>query len=129
MSTRCIIAIALNNHYESIICYNQGHDFSGGAGPTLRRLYTTSQKVKALIDLGDLSTIAPLKPLHRKNQESWTKAKPSKVRSQHDLITRAATHGAELIYLYIRGQWHTIDTTQEGERPKARIHPFCRQRY
>ena len=53
MSTKCLIAIKENdNEYTSICCHNNGYPRL--VIETLRDFYNTDEKVKALIDLGDI---------------------------------------------------------------------------
>lgn len=56
MSTRCIIAIKENDGtYRSIYCHHDG--YPSGVGDTLETYYTNRNKIEALMDLGDISSL------------------------------------------------------------------------
>ncbi|WP_271334781.1 hypothetical protein [Flavobacterium azizsancarii] len=55
MATRCFIAYKDGNIYKDIYCHNDGYlEYTGSI---LLEYYNTSERIKALLELGDLSFI------------------------------------------------------------------------
>lgn len=62
MATRCLIGCKdpNTNNIDYIYCHWDGYpQGEGGVGDTLKRFYTSKDKVKKLISLGDLSSLRP----------------------------------------------------------------------
>ena len=58
MSTNATIIMRDGNKYKSIYCHFDGY-IKGGVGQMLMEHYTTEDKVKQLIDLGNISYLQP----------------------------------------------------------------------
>lgn len=124
MSTQAVIAKKTGTGYKSIYCYHDG--YSEGVGAMLRRHYTDSRKVDALIGLGDISCLGKeigcsksdhgfgdagyvadwTLAYHRDRREAWKDTKPHRFKTIRALETYA--YGtAKYLYLYKNGKWET----------------------
>ncbi len=117
MGTRSYIVIKKENCFEAIYCHWDG--YPGGNGVILRDHYTDPQKVKDLINLGDISSLAPeigekhgfqerdcgVIAYHRDRNEEWKAVKPKEYRTLHEVSIQAKESWAEWMYLFDDGQW------------------------
>lgn len=107
MSTRCFIGILEGfADVRGIYCHHDG--YPAGVGAMLRAHYTEPSKVKALLDLGDISALesSPEKSIayHRDLGE---KLFPNKVYKGYEalLIGCRKDFSAEYAYVYVGDSW------------------------
>jgi hypothetical protein len=133
MSTRSTIAIHENDKIRAIYCHFDG--YLHGVGSTLHNHYNTEEKVKELIELGDLSSLSEnVKPREGtphsfdKPQKGVTVAymrdrgesevEPNEYSSREELFEAAnSCYGAEFVYLFENGEWiyrQVYDEQEEG---------------
>ena len=80
MATQSMISLQTDNGYECIYVYGNGN--TAGVGQTLADIFNTTDKVIALIALGDCSRIAGVSDLsevvayHRDKGEAWEETEP-----------------------------------------------------
>ncbi len=110
MSTRCRIALRLEGctapSYHSIYCHFDGYE--DGVGKILRQSYQTEERVKWLLDLGELRGLSPNGVeiyLDRKAQVIPAAFSPSLAALQELAYDKS---GAEFLYVFADGQWHTL---------------------
>lgn len=56
MSTRCMIGMKEGNNVRAIYCHHDGY-IEGGVGEQLYRFYDEEDKIKKLLELGNLSSL------------------------------------------------------------------------
>jgi hypothetical protein len=121
MSTRCLIALAVPGGFRSIYCHSDGHP--DGVGRLLPDHWSDGGKVKALVDLGDLSVLG--QEIGRKHRfdghdrnpkaKNWCLAY-GRDRGEKDteagltetfpeLVEVAEDSGAEWLYLWLDECW------------------------
>ena len=121
MSTRSLIARQTTNGYEAIYCHHDG--YTRHMGPILTGHYTTEDKLQALLNLGDLSCLAP--EIGKKHdfkthgqvpgEENWCLAYGRDrgrrgaakrfLATEDALIDEAHRSCAEYLYLFRDGTW------------------------
>lgn len=107
MSTRSIIAIQHpDQRYHAVYCHFDGYDHDNGVGPTLRNTFNSHEKVQALIDLGDLSSITgEVVAYHRDRGDPWERVKPQVLDNLATLIDFSHELDAHYLYRFESGQW------------------------
>lgn len=122
MATRCLIGCKDVNtgDIDYIYCHWDGYpQGKGSVGDTLKRFYETKDKVKKLINLGDLSSLRPKiapengeehtfdNPLsdvcifyHRDRKEPYEETK-----FRTNIGFELGNSGAEYLYLFENGKW------------------------
>lgn len=108
MSTRSLIAVCLpDDAYRSVYCHFDGYDYGQGVGTTLRAYYNSEEQARALIELGDLSSIKAEEvcAYHRDRGEAWSQTQPRLSASEDNLIKLARERGADYLYLFGEGSW------------------------
>lgn len=127
MATRCRIAIKnKDGSYDSIYCHNDG--YLAGVGETLRNFYTTEEKVRQLLSLGDLSSLGETleykkvfgdegfnikdfikdkgtTDYHRWRNEPIDVAHSANLKELKELSNNS---GAKYIYIFNKNKWETI---------------------
>jgi len=116
MSTHSIIAMQTTDGHRSIYCHFDG--YPEGVGAVLKAHYTEADKIRALMDLGDLSAIGPeIGEAHDFNKhdaetgtDSWCLAygrdrgekgtEAQEHEHDRDVIARMDDCGAEYAYLW-----------------------------
>ena len=110
MSTRCRIAIAHDNGtFESIYCHYDGYDSGNGVGPILRKHYASTEAIKALIKLGDLSYVHAneVRAYHRDCGDAWVRTQPKITTSESQLLALAQSCDADYLYLFDGARWNS----------------------
>lgn len=130
MGTRSFIVVPNpKGDYSGIYCHWDG--YPEGVGKTLELHYQSKEKIRKLINLGDLSSLhAEIEPTGHHSfmaaQEGVTVAygrdrgernvaKRTR-KSLHELVEIAANMWCEYIYLHLNGVWHVLPTDQALER-------------
>ena len=114
MATKSLIATQYDDEIRFVYCHFDG--YPEHHMPILATHYGTKEKVEALIDLGDLSSIGPkIKYLlgdsyndftcayHRDKKEDWETVKPRTVKDKRGL--HGAATDVEYIYLFDGDKW------------------------
>ena len=123
MSTRSFIAIKVPGGYMGIYSHWDGYPQKPGVGWQLKRSYTTTDKVKKLIALGDISSLKSNigrkhdfdKPsqsttaYHRDRGEAWSQVKPKLAQNLQVLMQIADRMGCEWVYVWENGRWNTYE--------------------
>lgn len=117
MATRCYIALKENNEYKAIYCHYDG--YPEVTGELLEDYYTDINKIRKLINLGDISYLQEEvdipegklhsfdKPLsnvtvayHRDRDEDKENTKARIYRTQDELESDASYSGIEYLYIF-----------------------------
>lgn len=135
MSTRSLIAMQDGQKYRSIYCHWDGYPSHNGA--ILQAHYTDPVKLKALIDLGDISVLdaeigekhpfdarpeGVVTAYHRDRGEDDCEAR-SYV-SVAALNLAASKCGAEYLYLYQEGRWEYAPINRQYMAGKWVLQPI-----
>jgi len=121
MGTRSLIAAKYDDQYKVIYCHWDG--YLDGVGLTLEEHYQDQQKIDALINLGDISSLenectcpdghcySEQTPgftvaYHRDRGEDWEDVKPKEAASLSDI--KNINMGQEFIYVFQDGRWHVL---------------------
>ena len=135
MSTRSFIIVANpKGDFTGIYCHWDGYPSHNGR--LLLEHYSTKGKVRDLIRLGSLSSLAerinPLNPethsydfrekgttvaYHRDRGEPWRNTKPTKGDTLSDLVINASDCWARYVYLFWNGHWsyNTIENARDNK--------------
>ena len=103
MATRSLIALQKDNSIESIYCHWDGNPEHVGA--MLLEHYNSNELAQALIDAGDMSSIAPTVDACNRNINGPAITDASLVY----VISSATNCDAEFIYVRMYGYWTVID--------------------
>lgn len=145
MSTRSTIALALpDGRFRSVYCHFDGYPEEPGVGWTLRDHWTDFDKVSALMDLGDISTLGEeigekhpfdLQPVgagydhgaYERHEAAYGKMFRAYGRDRgegrcsardHDTFAELAgepdRYGTSYLYLYLDGTWLFTASWPEG---------------
>ena len=125
MSTRCRIGLKVGNKVESIYCHHDGYPRGiHSVGQTLKDHYNDLNKIKQLMDLGDISGLG-------ENPIADPKGWDLRLSSDHSMCIAYSTRGdtdidkwideseemyakyasdsdAAFVYLYKDGAWHML---------------------
>lgn len=126
MSTHSNITVKTDKGYETIYCHNDG--YPSYMYPMLRDWYGTEERAKALVALGDASSINKrLVPsqdsghhfdhpeedvcvfYHRDRGESWEDNEPAVQPSKQEAVR------CHYSYLFEDGEWHVFIGGKEAE--------------
>lgn len=120
MATRSIIAIRDNHEYKSV--YSHWDGYPSGVGETLFNHYKEIEKVRELIELGNLSSLGEnINPPTNSNHSFETPIENTTVfymrdrgeKEQHHKVTKTTSQlfkvldkcSAEWLYVYQNGKW------------------------
>ncbi len=108
MSTRCRIAMKLNNgYYRSVYCHYDG--YPDGVWMILRQHYDSVPEARMVIKAGDLSSLEEdAINSYQDRGESWQQVKPITSPDLPHLIKTAAADHAEYIHCHEQGCWKII---------------------
>ncbi len=117
MSTRCRIAVRREGRtaptFRSIYCHFDGYE--NGVGKILRQYYRTEERVAWLLDLGELRGLS----LNRVEiyLDRDAQVIPAALSSSLPALQELAydRSGAEYLYIFADGQWHTLRPGQPHE--------------
>lgn len=107
MSTRSCIALQLTNQsYISIYCHFDGDNVF----TYLEEHFQSFNKVKALIDLGSISSITGDQAIayHRDKGESWQNNRPKSCLNWDSLQTLAERIDANYLHLFQNNEWKSF---------------------
>jgi len=101
MNTRCLIAIAKDDHYLSICCHRPGR------WPDPAPYYTTELLAARLIVLGDLSYLQTDKAhtYHGGHGDAWAQTQPRRSTSESQLLALAGACDAQYLYIFQTEGW------------------------
>jgi len=132
MSTNANIGIIEPDGTVTAI-YTHWDGYPSHHGPILLEHYTDEAKVRALIALGDISSLGPeigephdfdtrdhsvCTAYHRDRQEPWADVKPTKVASVGEFL-QGLGH-AEYLYLWRHGRWEFSASRKYNEASQLR---------
>lgn len=107
MSTRSTIAMKDGDKFRSIYCNFDG--YPDHHYPILNENYNTDEKVRELMDLGDLCSLdkdlISCEFYHRDMNEKYEDTKCMAFSSYNELIKHAKTSG-NYFYFWDKGEWH-----------------------
>lgn len=123
MGTRSFISKKLNDgRYKYIYCHWDGSP--GHNGIILKEHYKSPEKVRKLINLGDISSLGEIvghkhkfdratkvkstTAYHRDRGEKWEDVKPKYANFKDDLIGLASGYGVEYVYFFENGKWSWV---------------------
>jgi len=117
MATRSMISIRNEDEtYDAVYCHFDGFPTGDrSVGRTLFYDYTSEEKIRALISLGDMSCLHPIveqcefytkrgEELH--NYKGWTLSKLKK---------QAKDISCEYLYIFYKGEWNCIDLCESNK--------------
>lgn len=122
MATRSFIWMKAPEGWKGIYCHWGG--YLEGVGEILRNHYTNSDKIEKLINLGDISMLAPeicekndfdnpdkncVLAYHRDRGDDWADCAPKTARNVDEAIDISREYWAEYIYFWDGAQWHCYD--------------------
>ena len=127
MSTRGLIGIKTKEGWKTI--YNHSDSYPEYLGKMLREKYSTEEKAENLVDLGDLSYVAPeIGKKHDFNKAyeehpEWTLAygrdrgesntRPKTYKTLEDVYNHAEHMDAEYVYLFDNGKWNEYEVSDK----------------
>jgi len=115
MSTRSNIGMVLENGtFRNIYCHNDG--YPSGVGKTLVKHYTDPEKVKALLDLGNISSLGdsiecPAGHSFENPVKGFTVAydRDRGENGQEALVSTRPKCEEEYLYIFNKGKWACED--------------------
>ena len=123
MATRSMIGIMDKDGMGASLIYCHWDGYPDGVGADLKEFYGTEEKARALLELGDISslreTLENTVAYHRDRGEELNPTRYCANRKE--IFTRADHCGAEYVYLFHAdlAQWECLVVTRSGLREWA----------
>ncbi len=124
MATPAVIWAKDGNKWKGIYCHHDG--YLNGVGRILQKYYTTDNKVKSLISLGDISSIGPnlgtkhnfleydfdvVTAYHRDRGDKWEDVAP--IITKHVSSAIIDSEDIRYIYFWDGKKWNCYDSEEE----------------
>lgn len=120
MATRSMIGIKDKDGHGASLIYCHWDGYPNGVGDTLKQFYDTEEKVRELLELGDLSTLGnDLDSSFAYHRDRGEELNPARYCADgEEVFKRADRCGAEYVYLFHTdlAHWECMAVTRSGLR-------------
>ena len=108
MATRSMISIKNEDEtFDAVYCHFDGYpNGQGSVGLTLRNDYTSEEKIRGLISLGDMSCLHPIVEQCEFYTKRGEKLHNYKNLELSKLKSKARDIGCEYLYMFYKGEWN-----------------------